>query len=246
MTFDKRKIVTLLLKQNGLFKGVKFKNHKYIGDPLNTIRIYNKKKVDELILLDIEANLKNKEPNYELLSKISKESEMPFAYGGGLKDIEVVKKITRLGVEKISINTALFANTSFVDDCIKYLGSQSVMASIDLKKTIFGNYKAYSHSGKVKNNINIKEFVKNLEQKGIGEILLNFIDRDGKMCGTDLNYGDEISKLVNIPMVISGGISGVEEINKIFKSNISAIAASSLFIFNKEKEVLINYPLLNV
>lgn len=242
MTFNKRKIVILLLKQNGLFKGTKFKNHEYIGDPLNTIRIFNKKKIDELVLFDIDASLENKEPNYDLLSKITRESEMPFSYGGGLRDIEVVKKVTRLGVEKISINTALFKNNNFVEDCISYLGSQSVMASIDLKKTIFGKYKAYSYSGKIKNNIDITKHIKYLEKKGIGEILLNFIDRDGMMSGTDLDYGDELAKKLTIPVVISGGICSKDEIKKIFKSHISAIAASSLFVFNKKKEVLINYP----
>ena len=242
MTFEKRKIVSLLLKENGLYKGSKFKNHKYIGDPLNTIKIFNKKKVDELILFDINASLKNKEPNYDLLSKITKESDMPFAYGGGINNIEVVKKIARLGVEKISLNTALYKNNKFIEECVKYLGSQSVMASIDLKKTLFNNYKAYSLSGSIKNHVNINEFVQILEQRGVGEILLNFIDKEGKMEGTDLNFGINISKLINIPLVISGGIKSVSEIDKILFSNISAIAAGSLFVLNKKKEVLISYP----
>ena len=116
MNIEKRKIVSLLLKDNGLYKGSKFKDHKYIGDPLNTIKIFNKKKINELILFDIDASLNNKEPNYDLVSKITRECEMPFAYGGGLKDINVVKKITRLGVEKISINTALYKKNNFVND----------------------------------------------------------------------------------------------------------------------------------
>ena len=125
---DKVAIADIDKKFTIFLKGSKFKDHKYIGDPLNTIKIFNKKKINELILFDIDASLNNKEPNYDLVSKITRECEMPFAYGGGLKDINVVKKITRLGVEKISINTALYKKNNFVNDCVKYLGSQSVMA----------------------------------------------------------------------------------------------------------------------
>ena len=166
-----RIIPCLLIDGEDVVKTINFKEGTYIGDPLNTIKIFNKKKVDELILLDINASLKNKEPNYDLLSKITKESEMPFAYGGGLSNIEVVKKIARLGVEKISLNTALYKNNNFIEECVQYLGSQSVMASIDLKKTLFNNYKAYSLSGSIKNHVNINEFVQILEKRGVGEIL---------------------------------------------------------------------------
>ncbi|MCF5725716.1 HisA/HisF-related TIM barrel protein, partial [Pseudomonas syringae] len=179
----KRIIPCLLLKDRGLVKTVKFKSPKYIGDPINAIRIFNEKEVDELVLLDIEASSLGQEPDYELLAEVAGECFMPICYGGGIRTLEHARKIFALGVEKIALNTAALQDLQLVRKIAELFGSQSVVCSIDCKKSLLGRYSVYSHAGSKDTKLNPIEWARQVEEAGAGEIFLNSIDRDGTLQG---------------------------------------------------------------
>ena len=238
-----RVIPILLLQNRGLVKTIKFKKPNYIGDPINAVKIFNEKEVDELAFLDIEATKLQKEPNYKIIEEIASECFMPLAYGGGIMNIEQVKKIFNIGVEKIIINTSAYKTPQLITEAAKIYGNQSIAASIDVKKDIFGKYKCFINSGKTKIKQNIFDYVKMLEQLGAGELILTSIDKEGTFSGYDTYLIEKISELVSIPIVANGGASNINDFAKAINCGASAVAAGSVFVYKSENRgVLINYP----
>lgn len=239
-----RIIPSLLLHDKGLVKTVNFKSHKYVGDPINAVRIFNEKEVDELAIFDIDATVLNKEPDYILIKKLAYQSRMPLCYGGGVKTVEQAQKIFGLGIEKIALSSALIQNPQLVTEIAERVGSQSVIVVLDIKKKLLGGYEVYTHNGKKSTGINPIKFAKELERLGAGEIIINSIDQDGMMKGFDLTLIDKIAETISIPMTVLGGAGSISDIKKVInKHGVIGIAAGSLFVFKGfYKAVLINYP----
>ncbi len=238
-----RVIPVLLLKNAGLVKTRKFKDPKYVGDPINAVRIFNDKEVDELVFLDISATPQNKKPNFDLIKDIASEAFMPFAYGGGIKTLNDIEKLINLGVEKVILNTVAFENSELIGKAVEVFGSQSIVLSMDIKKTLLGKKKIYSYCGKKKIDKDYVDFAKEMEQKGVGEIILNSIDNDGMMQGYDLDIIKKVSKAVSIPVVAVGGAGKLEHFREAVDNGASAVAAGSMFVFNgPHRAVLISYP----
>ncbi|MDR2407982.1 MAG: AglZ/HisF2 family acetamidino modification protein [Bacteroidales bacterium] len=238
-----RIIPTLLLKNNGLYKGVKFQSHKYIGDPINTIKLFNEKECDELVILDITATLENKNPNFELLKDIASEAFMPMAYGGGLNAIEDIRTVFSLGYEKVILNTAAIINPNLIKAAAHEYGSQSIVVSVDAKKTVFNDYMIYIKSGTQKVKNYLLEHIKNIISLGAGEILLSNIDKDGCMSGYDLNLVNLVARHSSVPVIASCGAGKLDDFVQAKKNNASAVAAGSMFVYQgPHRAVLINYP----
>ena len=237
-----RVIPTLLLKDKGLVKTVNFKNPNYLGDPINAVRIFNEKEVDELVLLDILASSEKREPNYSWIKDIVSESFMPIGYGGGINNIEQIKKIFDLGVEKIIMNTAAF-DLNLINQAASIYGEQSIVVCIDAKKSFFGGYNVYGRSGQEKYKLSPDAFAKNVVNSGAGEIIIQSIDNEGKMKGFDLILTKLVSSAVNVPIVASGGAGSVQDLKEaIIIGGASAVSAGSLFVYKgKHNAVLINY-----
>lgn len=241
--FRSRLIPIILIENRGLYKSIKFKNHRYLGDPLNTIRLFNDKEVDELVILDIGARKSSKGIDFEYLEKLSAECFMPVCYGGGVDNILQVEKLFKLGFEKISFNTALDEKIGLVKEVAKKYGVQSVVASIDVKKNIFGKYNIYIENGTKKTKWNLEEYLKHLQDNGAGEILLTSIDQEGTMTEYDYDLIKLVSEAVEIPVIANGGAGSLSECKKAIDNGASAAAASSIFsYYGKKKAVLINYP----
>ncbi len=239
-----RIIPSLLLHDKGLVKTVNFKSPKYVGDPLNAVRIFNEKEVDELAFFDIDATVFNKEPDYILIEKLANQSRMPLCYGGGVKTVEQAQKIFGLGIEKIALSSSVIQNHELVTQIADRVGSQSVIVVLDIKKKLLGGYEIYTHNGKKSTGINPIKFAKKLEQLGAGEIIINSIDQDGTMKGYDLNLIDKITETISIPLTVLGGAGSLTDIEKVIeKHGVIGVAAGSLFVFKGPfKAVLINYP----
>ena len=239
-----RIIPSLLLHDKGLVKTVNFKSHKYVGDPINAVRIFNEKEVDELAIFDIDATVLNKEPDYILIEKLANQSRMPLCYGGGVKTVEQAQKIFSLGIEKIALSSVLIQNPELVTEIAERVGSQSVIVVLDIKKKLLGGYEVYTHNGKKSTGINPIKFAKELERLGAGEIIINSIDQDGMMNGFDLSLIDKIAETISIPMTVLGGAGSISDIKKVIdKHRVIGVAAGSLFVFKGVyKAVLINYP----
>jgi cyclase len=238
-----RIIPILLLNDNGgLVKTQNFRNPVYIGDPINAVRIFNEKEVDELILLDISASFNNKTPNYSLIKEVVSESFMPMGYGGGINSLEQIKKLFDLGLEKVVLNTAMF-DYDLINQSANIFGSQSIVISLDFKKSLFNKYQLYTKSGRLKHNIDFIDHIKRLYNFGAGEIILQSIDKEGFMKGYDLELIEKVSSIIEIPIVASGGAGSLQDMKNAIVSGASASAAGSLFVFKgKEKGILINYP----
>jgi cyclase len=239
-----RIIPCLLVHDKGLVKTVKFSDPKYVGDPINAVRIFNEKEVDELIVLDIDATVENREPDYKMIENLASECRMPLCYGGGIKTVEQAEKIFSLGVEKIAISSAAIENPELIQEIAERVGSQSMVVVLDVKKNFFGGYEVLTHNGKKKTGINPVKYLQTLQKLGIGEIVINSIDNDGVMKGYDMNIIEEIHNVAKVPLTAIGGASCLEDIGKLInKFGIIGIAAGSLFVFKgKYKAVLINYP----
>jgi len=240
-----RIIPNLLIHKNGLVKTVNFTNPKYVGDPLNAVKIFNEKSVDELIITDIDATFNQSEPNYGLIEKLANESRMPLCYGGGIKNISQAKKIFSLGVEKVAVSSSVIENPNIVTELAQSVGSQSVVVVLDVKKKYFSNsYELFTHNGTKKTGIDPLKFIEEIKNKGVGELVLNSIDRDGTMKGYDLNIIDQVRKITTLPLTVLGGAGNLEDIgNLIKKYTIIGAGAGSIFVFKgKYKAVLINYP----
>jgi len=240
-----RIIPCLLLKDKGLVKGVKFKDYKYIGDPLNAVRIFSEKEVDELIFLDVTASKDNKPMDLNFIQDIADECYMPFCVGGGIHSVNDAGEVLASGAEKISINTYAIENPGLISDLASAFGSQSVVVSIDVKKKFLGGYNVYSHSGTVETKLEPISWAKEVEKLGAGEILINSIDKDGTMSGYDLKLISEISNAVNIPVIACGGAANLIDLKDgVDIGKASAVAAGSIFVFYKSRDaILINYPL---
>jgi imidazole glycerol-phosphate synthase subunit HisF len=239
-----RIIPCLLVKNNKLVKTVRFKNPQYVGDPINAVKIYNQKEVDELIVLNIDSWQSSAPPNYELLKLIAEECFMPLCYGGGVSSLEHAKKVFALGVEKIAINSALISNPKLITEIAEVFGSQSVVASVDLKKDFFGKYRAYYCGGTKNSGIEAIEFCKKLEKLKAGELLITNINREGSWNGYDLELLQKCASAVNIPIIANGGAGTVADLtNAIKNGRAAAAAAGSMFVFSgKNRGVLINFP----
>jgi imidazole glycerol-phosphate synthase subunit HisF len=239
-----RIIPCLLVKDKGLVKTVNFKNPKYVGDPINAVRIFNEKEVDELMVIDIDATAENREPDYKMIENLAAECRMPLCYGGGVKTVEQAQKIFSLGVEKIAISSAAVENISLISEIAKVVGTQSVIVVIDVKKKLLGGYEVCTHNGKKKTGKDPVEFAKQVQKLGAGEIVVNSIDNDGVMKGFDFTIIDKIRQAVTIPMTVLGGAGSLEDISKVIeKYKIIGVSAGSLFVFKGVyKAVLINYP----
>ena len=239
-----RIIPCLLIKNNGLVKTFNFSQEKYIGDPINAVKIFNEKLVDELMIIDIDATVKKLDPNYELIRKIAAESQMPISYTGGIKSVEQVKKIIGYGVEKVGISSSAISNPDLILNASKEVGSQSIVIVLDVKKKFLGGYSIYTHNGKIDTGHKFENLVKNFVEKGVGEFVINSIDNDGKMMGYDLNIIRLIRNLVPVPITLIGGAGSIDHIKKLFNEfNLVGAGVGSMFVFQgKYKAVLINYP----
>lgn len=242
-----RVIPCLLIHKKGLVKTVNFKNPKYVGDPINAVKIFNEKEVDELIVLDIDASVENREPNFEMIKNLATECRMPFCYGGGITTVEQAKKIIELGAEKIAISSSAIKNLGLIREIGDEIGVQSVVVVLDIKKRGFlygGGYDIYIRNGKEKANVQLKDFIDQINEIGVGELVINSIDDDGLMQG----YNNELISLIrewtNCPITVLGGAGNLDDIKNIIKKyKIIGVAAGSLFVFKgKYKAVLINYP----
>ncbi|KYZ76421.1 imidazole glycerol phosphate synthase cyclase subunit [Anaerosporomusa subterranea] len=239
-----RVIPCLLLKNNGLVKTVKFKDPRYLGDPINAVRIFNEKYVDELAILDIVATKEKRSPNLELLSRIAAEAFMPMCYGGGISTLDEVKIILGMGFEKVVINTSAVKNPMLIQEASGHFGSQSIVVSIDVKKNFFGKYRAYINCGEVATDYDPAELARKVEQLGAGEIFLNSIDKDGTMSGYDLGLIKKVSESVGIPVIACGGARNVDDLSMaLHNGKADAMAAGSMFVYyGKHKAVLITFP----
>ena len=244
--FKSRIIPSLLISDNGLVKTTKFQDQRYIGDPLNTVKIFNEKFADEIIITDIDCSIQNKEPNFNLIETISEQSRMPVCYVGGIKNEVQAKKIISLGIEKIGISSLVFENLNEVKKISNSIGSQSLVVILDLKFDILKiNYNIYIHNGNVNTKISIDSFITNYIPKiEFGELILNSIDFDGEMKGYNIPLIEKVYKNINMPLTVLGGAGKIENIKEIFeKYKFVSCAAGSLFIYKgKFKAVLINYP----
>ena len=189
-----RVIPCLLLREGGLVKTVRFKSEKYIGDPINAVRIFNEKEVDELIFLDIDASRENRTPDIRLIQDIATECFMPFAYGGGITTIDQIKSILRAGVEKVVLNARALQNPEFVREAARHFGSSTIIGAIDVKKDFWGTHKVFDHVKRKITGLNPIDYAKSLESAGVGEIFLNNVDRDGTYAGLDISMIDEMNK----------------------------------------------------
>jgi cyclase len=240
-----RIIPCLLIHNKGLVKTVKFKDAKYVGDPLNAVKIYNEKEADELIVLDIDASVEKNEPDYKLIERLALQCRMPLCYGGGIKSVEQALKIFSLGVEKIALSSAAIENPNLITQLADKVGKQSVVVVIDAKKKLLSSkYEVYMHNGKKSTGLNAVDWAKKAEDLGAGEIVINSIDNDGIMTGYDLNLIDKIREVTNIPLTVLGGAGCYEDFsNLIRKYQVLGLAAGSFFVFKgKYRAVLINYP----
>lgn len=238
-----RIIPALLLSNIGLVKGAKFSKHRYIGDPINTVKIFNDKEVDELIFFDINATNESRSPNFELLSDIASQAFMPFGYGGGLHNVKQVERLFKIGAEKAIINSAAVYNKQLVRDASSIAGSQSIVVSIDVKKNILGKHIVYTHSGTIKSGFDVVDYSRRIEDAGAGEIIICSIDREGTNLGFDKELIKSVSESVNIPVVASGGAGKISHFKQAVDLGASAISAGNIFIFHgKHRAVLITYP----
>lgn len=232
----------LLIQNQALVKTVRFKNPKYVGDPVNAVKIFNEKEVDELVLLDITATFEKRKPNFNLIAHIASEAFMPLGYGGGVQDVSDMKQLFSLGIEKIVINSYAVENPSFIKQASQLFGSQSIVVSIDVRKSIFGKYRVFTHNGSKNTRLEPVSFAQKIEKMGAGEILLTSIDRDGTMQGYDLDLIKSVSQSVNIPVIVCGGAGKKEDFAKAITAGASAVAAGSMFVFcGKHRAVLISY-----
>ena len=238
-----RVIPVLLLKNNGLVKTTRFKNPVYIGDPINAVKIFNEKEVDELILLDITATNEKREPNYERIREIVSEAFMPVGYGGGINKLEQIKKLFKLGVEKVILNTVTHLNPDLIKQAAQTFGNQSIVTAIDFKKDLLGNYKVFTHSGNKMQKCDLFSFIDMAEKNGAGEIFLNSIDRDGTMKGYDNSLIRKVSENMSIPIIASGGAGKILDFSEAIKAGASAVSAGAMFVFQGvHRAVLISYP----
>ena len=238
-----RAIPCLLLRNQGLVKTVKFANPTYLGDPVNIVRIFNEKEANELVLLDIMATKEQRGPNFELLADIAGEAFVPLAYGGGVRTIDAAGRLFTLGFEKVLINTYAAENPSFIHSAASRFGSQSIVVSIDARKSLLGGYEVYTHGGAERTRLDPVAFAREMEQMGAGEIMITSVERDGTMLGYDLELIRNVTSAVAIPVIACGGAGRLAHFGEGVQAGASAVAAGSLFVFQgRHRAVLISFP----
>lgn len=233
----------LLLRNRSLVKTVKFREPAYVGDPINAIRIFNEKEVDELVFLDITATIDDKPPSFALISEIASECFMPVAYGGGVRSLEDMDRIFSLGIEKVSLNSHAVEHPEFVESAASRFGSQSIVVSIDAKRTFLGDYRVYTKGGRERTNWAPSDLALEMERRGAGEILLNSLDRDGTMSGYDLTLVRRVAGEITIPLIACGGAGSVTDFTEAVHAGASAVAAGAMVVYHgRNRAVLINFP----
>lgn len=240
-----RLIPCLLIQDGGLVKTTKFKDAKYVGDPINAVRIFNEKEADELVVLDIDATVHNVEPNYERIGHLAAECRMPLCYGGGIKNAEQAKRITALGVEKVAISSAAIENPSLIAQIASEIGSQSVVVVLDVKKKLLSkNYEIWTHNGKHNTKLNPLDVIAKVQEQGAGEVVINFIEHEGTMKGMALDAIKTFKAACKVPFTVMGGAGSLDDLGDVVADNgLLGVAAGSLFVFKGPyKAVLINYP----
>lgn len=235
----------LLVKDHGLVKTRQFKEPKYVGDPINAVRIFNEKEVDEIMVVDIDASVQQREPDYTLIKNLAAECRMPLCYGGGVKRVNQVERIIALGVEKVAISSAALEDPQLINSSAKVVGNQSVVVVLDvMRDPKTGKYEIFTHNATRATKRDPVDTAKQMEQLGAGEIILNSINRDGMMNGYDLELVHSVRESVGVPMTVLGGAGSLKDIQALFASfGILGAAAGSLFVFKGVyRAVLINYP----
>jgi cyclase len=234
----------LLLRGHGLVKTRRFRDAVYVGDPVNAVRIFSEKEVDELVLLDIDASREGREPNYDLIAEVAGECFMPMAYGGGIRNLEQVRRLIRCGVEKVIVNSAACESTAVIRAAADVFGSQAVVGAIDVHKSLLGAWRVMACSGTRDTGLSLDVHVRALVDAGAGELLVNNIDRDGMMEGFDLELIKRVALQVPVPIVACGGAGTVQHLRQaVQEAGASAVAAGSMFVFHgRHRAVLINYP----
>lgn len=242
MSYRARIIPVLLIQQGALVKTEKFSSPRYVGDPINAIKIFNEKEVDEMVVLDIDASKKNQAINFALIRDLASECFMPLAYGGGIKTLNDIEQLIKSGVEKVIINSTALENPSFIKEAAKQFASSTIVVSIDISKSMFGNLILYSASGK-RVITSWKNHLEQMEDAGAGEILIQTVQQDGIMKGYDLKLIGEISRAVSIPVIACGGAGSFSDLRSVISSGASAAAAGSMFVYTGvHKAVMISYP----
>jgi cyclase len=239
-----RIIPCLLVRNKGLVKTVKFAPSKYVGDPINAVKIFNEKEADELIVLDIDATVTGADPDFAMIQKLAAECRMPLCYGGGVTTVEQAKQIIGLGVEKVAISAAALADPQLITAIASEIGSQSVVVVIDVKKSLFGKYEVYTRNGQKSTGRSPIEVAQQAEKFGAGEIVVNSIDNDGLMKGYDLHLASKLREAIHLPMSVLGGAGSLADIGRLLSvCGVVGAAAGSLFVFKGSyRAVLINYP----
>jgi cyclase len=239
-----RVIPVLGINKNRLVKTVQFKKPNYLGDPLNAIRIFNQKMVDEIAIVDIRASLNNSALDFDLIENMAEECFSPLAYGGGIKTYDDASKLFSIGVEKIILNSAAFSTPKLIEEVSKKYGSQSIVVSVDIKKSFLGGYKLRTHSGTQKVKGSIEHWLKVFIDLGVGEILLHDIDREGTFSGYNSDLIQLFSKEINVPMIALGGARNFEDMREALKNGAQAVSAASFFVYrnNNPESILIDYP----
>lgn len=243
MLIRPRIIPTLLIDDRDLIKTIQFGRRTYLGDPVNAVKIFNRKGIDELSILDIGATRNNREPDFELLKDIASEAFMPLSYGGGIKTVEQVHDLLAIGYEKVVINTGLIKNPELIKHAAELFGSQSIVASIDAKKN-GAEYDCYIADGTKAVSRTPVDLAKEAEQLGVGEIIINSIDQDGKMSGYDIELVKSVVDAVKVPVVAIGGAGGIKDLKSVLENgHAHAAAGGSMFVFyGRLKAVLITAP----
>lgn len=242
-----RIIPCLLIHQGGLVKTRKFKEPKYVGDPINAVKIFNEKESDELMVLDIDATVNKVEPNYALIAKLAAECRMPLCYGGGITTPQQAARIIGLGVEKVSVSAAALARPALLTEMAAAVGRQSVVAVLDVRKKsgLFSKgYELCSHNARQVHKADLMALVQQLQEAGAGEIVINAIDRDGEMQGYDIELARQVRSVVKVPLTMLGGAGSLAQMGELFGAcGVVGAAAGSLFVFKGPyRAVLINYP----
>lgn len=240
-----RIIPCLLVKGKGLVKTVNFKNPRYVGDPINAVRIFNEKEVDELMVIDIDATLEKREPDFDMIEHLAEECRMPLCYGGGITNSEQIQRIIQSGVEKVAISSAVIENPNLVREAAACVGNQSIAIVLDVKKRLIGGkYEVWTHNGCKNTGRRPAELALQMEKLGAGEIVINSIDNDGLMQGYDLALVENIRKSISVPLTVLGGAGSLNDIGLLInKYGAVGAAAGSLFVFKGVyRAVLINYP----
>lgn len=239
--YQARVIPCLLVRGNGLVKTRKYKDAVYVGDPVNAVRIFSEKDADEIVILDIDASRLGLEPNYELIAEMAGEAFMPVAYGGGVRNLEQIRRLIRSGVEKVVINTLATESTDTICAAVNVFGSQAIVGGIDVRRKLLGGYAIVAKSATEVKKVSLQEHIQNLVTAGVGEIFINDVDRDGTMEGYDLALVRSVAQ-TPVSVVICGGAGNLEHLHQAVREGASAVAAGSMFVFHgKHRAVLISY-----